>query len=99
MVKLSIYKYVRLDAGWRYCKAAFHLNGKIKPNVVIVNGMEDKHAEGSYFLNFNNRWLLLAAMRSKHNESVRSNLLRWNTSDRGEGSSSHAGIKRSSVGW
>jgi integrase len=57
VAKLSIYKYVRLSAGWRYCKAAFHPNGKIKPNFVIVKGQEEKHAEGRYFLNFNNRWL------------------------------------------
>jgi hypothetical protein len=38
--KLSIYKYVRTDKGWRYCKAAFHPNGKIKPNVVVVSGVE-----------------------------------------------------------
>jgi hypothetical protein len=51
MGKLSIYKYVRTGKGWRYCKAAFHPNGKIKPNVVVVEGREEKHPEGSYFLN------------------------------------------------
>ena len=49
MAKLSIYKYVRMDKGWRYCKAAFHPNGKIKPNVVLVSGVEEKHTEGRYF--------------------------------------------------
>jgi hypothetical protein len=48
VAKLSIYKYVRTDKGWRYCKAAFHPNGKIKPNVVAVSGVEEKHAEGRY---------------------------------------------------
>src|SRR5215469_1038206 len=57
MAKLSIYKYVRTDKGWRYCKAAFHPNGKIKPNVVLVSGVEEKHTEGRYFLNFNNQWI------------------------------------------
>ena len=57
MAKLSIYKYVRTDKGWRYCKAAFHPNGKIKPNVVVVSGVEEKHTEGRYFLNFNNHWI------------------------------------------
>ena len=57
MAKLSIYKYVRTDKGWRYCKAAFHPNGKIKPNVVAVSGVEEKHTEGRYFLNFNNQWI------------------------------------------
>jgi integrase/recombinase XerD len=57
VAKLSIYKYVRTDKGWRYCKAAFHPNGKIKPNVVVVSGVEEKHTEGRYFLNFNNEWI------------------------------------------
>jgi hypothetical protein len=30
--KFTLYKYVKLDDGsWRYERAAFHLNGKIKP--------------------------------------------------------------------
>jgi integrase len=53
----SIYKYCKTNSGWRYCKAAFHSNGKIKPNVVIVSGVEEKHAEGRYFLNFNGQWI------------------------------------------
>ena len=57
MAKLSIYKYVRTGKGWRYCKAAFYPNGKIKPNVVVVSGVEEKHTEGRYFLNFNNEWI------------------------------------------
>ena len=52
--KFSIYKYCRTDAGWRYCKTVFHPNGKIKSNIVLVRGKEEKHAEGSYFLNHNN---------------------------------------------
>jgi hypothetical protein len=53
----SIYKYCRTNSGWRYCKAAFHSNGKIKPNVVVVSGIEEKHTEGRYFLNFNRQWI------------------------------------------
>ncbi|HYL62527.1 MAG TPA: hypothetical protein VE077_07890, partial [Candidatus Methylomirabilis sp.] len=57
MGELSIYKYVRTDKAWRYCKATFHPKGKIKPNVVVVGGVEEKHTEGRYFLNSNNRWI------------------------------------------
>ncbi len=33
-----LYKYIKLaDGSWRYCKAAFYSNAKIKPN--IVDGM------------------------------------------------------------
>jgi hypothetical protein len=31
--KYTIYKYVRTDRGWRYCRPAFASNNKIKPNV------------------------------------------------------------------
>ena len=35
--KFTLYKYVKMgDGSWRYKKAAFYSNGKIKPNVVIV---------------------------------------------------------------
>lgn len=54
MAKLSIYRSGRTDKGRPYCKAAFHSNGKIKPNVVVVSRVEEKHTEGRYFLNFNN---------------------------------------------
>jgi integrase len=57
MAKLTIYKYVRTDKGWRYCKAAFHPNGKIKPSFVVVGGVEEKHPEGSYFVNRCNQWI------------------------------------------
>ncbi len=57
--KFTLYKYVKLQAGWRYCKAAFHENSKIKPNVVIVgkDKHEEKHPEGSYYLAHAGQWI------------------------------------------
>ncbi len=44
--RFSIYRYVKVwGAGWRYRRATFHDNGKIKPNVVMVG--KDKH-EGKH---------------------------------------------------
>ncbi|HJZ64107.1 MAG TPA: hypothetical protein VKD70_07310 [Candidatus Acidoferrum sp.] len=59
MAKLSVYKYVRTHEGWRYSKAAFHCNGKIKPNIVLVKGVEKYHAEGSYFTLSAGKWIAL----------------------------------------
>ncbi len=74
--KYSIYKYVRLaDKGWRYCRAVFHPNGKIKPNIVLVQGKEEKHAEGSYFLNHNSQWI---AVGDDAPEAQRKRMLRLN---------------------
>ena len=40
--KFTLYKYIKLkDGSWRYCKAAFYSNGKIKPNRCIVGGKEE----------------------------------------------------------
>ena len=57
--KFTLYKYVKLQGGWRYCKAAFHENVKIKPNVVIVgkDKHEEKHPEGSHYLAHAARWI------------------------------------------
>ena len=79
MAKLSIYKYVRTERGWRYCKAAFHPNGKIKPNVVLVSGVEEKHTEGRYFLNFNNQWIDVGeeALEAQRKCLLRLNQMEW----------------------
>jgi hypothetical protein len=73
--KYSIYKYVKLAGkGWRYARAVYHPNGKIKPDAVLVkdvNGknVQEKHPEGSYFLNFNNTWIPVRgdAREAQHN--------------------------------
>lgn len=47
------------DGSWLYKKAAFHSNGKIKPNVVIVGKntqgkpIEKLYTEGRYKMNHN----------------------------------------------
>jgi len=49
--KYTLYMYVKVDGIWRYCKAAYHENGKIKPDIVFVNakeGLLEKHAPGIY---------------------------------------------------
>ncbi len=54
------YKYVRIDGTWRYCKAAYHDNNKIKPDIVFVNVKEElleKHAEGRYYMSHNGQWI------------------------------------------
>jgi hypothetical protein len=37
--KYTLYKFVKVGT-WRYCKAAYHENGKIKPDIVFVNVKE-----------------------------------------------------------
>jgi hypothetical protein len=58
--KFTIYKYVKLRNGfWRYCRAAFYSNGKIKPNRCIAGGKEEEHPEGAYYLYHKKQWILV----------------------------------------
>jgi hypothetical protein len=60
--KFTLYKYIKLAHGsWRYCKAAFYSNGKIKPNRCIVGGKEEEHLEGSYHLYHKKGWIPVGA--------------------------------------
>lgn len=54
--KYTLYKYAKVDGTRRCCKAAYHDNGKIKPDIVFVNvteGLLEKHAEGRYYMSHN----------------------------------------------
>jgi integrase len=60
--KFTLYKYIKLaDGSWRYCKAAFYSNGKIKTNRSIVGGNEEEHPEGSYYLYHKKNWIPVGA--------------------------------------
>jgi hypothetical protein len=60
--KFTLYKYIKLaDGSWRYCKAAFYSNGKIKPNRCIVGGKEEEHTEGAYYLYHRKNWIPVGA--------------------------------------
>jgi integrase len=58
--KYTLYKYVKVDGSWRYCKAAYHDNAKIKPDIVFVKakeGLVEKHPEGRYYMSHNGQWI------------------------------------------
>jgi hypothetical protein len=58
--KYMLYKYVKVDGTWRYCKAAYHDNAKIKTDIVFVNaneGLVEKHPEGRYYMSHNGGWI------------------------------------------
>ena len=58
--KYTLYKYVKVDGTWRYCKAAYHDNAKIKADIVFVNvreGLLEKHPEGRYYMSHNGSWI------------------------------------------
>src|SRR6266478_5489409 len=46
----NLTKRVETPHGWRYCRVLLSVNGRVKPDVVVVNGKEERHVEGAYYL-------------------------------------------------
>jgi hypothetical protein len=40
--KFQLYKHIKINSKWRYCRAAIYSNGKVKLHVVVVCGQEEK---------------------------------------------------------
>lgn len=58
--KYTLYKYVKVAGTWRYRKAAYYDNGKIKPDIVFVDvkqALLEKHPEGRYYMSHNGQWI------------------------------------------
>jgi len=49
---VNLTKRVNTPQGLRYCPVALSANGRVKPDVVIVNGEEERHPEGGYYLDW-----------------------------------------------
>jgi len=48
--EVNLTKRVETPHGWRYCRVLLSANGRVKPDVVVVNGQEERHHEGAYYL-------------------------------------------------
>lgn len=48
--EVNLTKRVRTPQGTRYCRVVLSGNGRVKPDVVIVDGHEERHPEGAYYL-------------------------------------------------
>jgi hypothetical protein len=55
--KFQLYKHIKINGKWRYCRAAIYSNGKVKLHVVVVCGQEEKHEEGSYCIRHKKSWI------------------------------------------
>ena len=47
---VNLTKRVMTRDGLRYCPVAQSANGRVKPDMVLVNGKEERHPEGAYYL-------------------------------------------------
>jgi integrase len=48
--EVNLTKRVQTGKGMRYCPVVLSANGRVKPDVVLVNGQEERHIEGAYYL-------------------------------------------------
>jgi integrase len=50
--EVNLTKRVKTPQGKRYCPAVLSANGRIRPDVVLVNGKEERHPEGAYYISW-----------------------------------------------
>jgi integrase/recombinase XerD len=48
--EVNLTKRVQTPLGMRYCPVVQSANGRIKPDIVTINGAEERHPEGAYYL-------------------------------------------------
>jgi integrase/recombinase XerD len=48
--EVNLTKRVQTPRGWRYCTVVLSANGRVKPDLVLVNGKQECHKEGAYYL-------------------------------------------------
>jgi integrase/recombinase XerD len=48
--EVNLTKRVQTGKGLRYCPVVLAANGRVKPDLVVVNGQKERHPEGAYYL-------------------------------------------------
>ncbi|MFZ3214105.1 MAG: hypothetical protein WA188_21565 [Terriglobales bacterium] len=48
--EVNLTKRVRTADGSRFCPVVLSANGRVKPDWVLVDGREERHPEGNYYL-------------------------------------------------
>lgn len=50
--EVNLTKRIKTPDGLRFCAVVLTANGRIKPDVVLINGREERHHEGCYYLDW-----------------------------------------------
>jgi integrase len=48
--EVNLTKRIQTPRGTRYCPVVLSTNGRVKPDIVLINGHEERHPEGAYYL-------------------------------------------------
>ena len=77
----NVTKRVQTSNGLRYCRVVLAANGRVKPDVVIVDDKPEKHAEGAYYLEWLPRELSQAIREHELTPELMSNMLQMHFED------------------
>jgi integrase/recombinase XerD len=71
--EVNLTKRVQTSKGPRYCPVGLAANGRVKPDLVIVNGQPERHPEGAYYLEWreNGRRVRLSVGKDAADASAR----------------------------
>ena len=71
--EVNLTKRVQTSKGMRYCPVVLSANGRVKPDLVTVNGREERHPEGAYYLEWreNGRRVRLSVGKDPADASTR----------------------------
>jgi hypothetical protein len=48
--EVNLTKRIQTPQGMRYCRVVLSANGRVRPDLVLVNGKPETHKEGAYYL-------------------------------------------------
>ena len=71
--EVNLTKRVQTSRGLRYCPVVLSSNGRVKPDLVVVNGQQERHPEGAYYLEWreNGRRVRLSVGKEPADASAR----------------------------
>ena len=71
--EVNLTKRVQTSKGLRYCPVVLSANGRVKPDLVIINGLQERHPEGAYYLEWreNGRRVRLSVGKDPADASAR----------------------------
>jgi site-specific recombinase XerD len=71
--EVNLTKRVQTSKGMRYCPVILSAKGRVKPDLVIVNGRQERHPEGAYYLEWreNGRRVRLSVGKDPADASAR----------------------------
>jgi integrase len=71
--EVNLTKRVQTIKGMRYCPVVLSPNGRVKPDLVLVNGKQERHPEGAYYLEWreNGRRIRLSVGKDPQDAAAR----------------------------